>query len=721
MKNNRTQLLDNNSNSFLINYFPKFLYLGVFAILCTPFVVFFEVFYPYTVPKALWVQTLNWIMFSIYLCGIILNKELYVRYKPKLNFIFYLYVIYILLYILSSIFGDNFNFSIFGEFQRMKGLYWHLHTLIFLFILSACSNINKFFYNLFSFIFFTGFIFATFYILEYYKIFYFEMPGYSDPTRAVFTTGNPGFAGFYMMLIFFIGFGLFKVNYVNIPFSLLRLNQIKYLHKFYMYYFYISITMFLLLYAIILTASRAVIPGLLFGIIMYVFLLFFSFRNQISQRNLIKIICVIILIFISIVLLFLVTGIIDTSMDRFVYIFNNQRESGDMGLSSRLSNVNVSIKAFFERPLLGYGMNNYIIPYNKFVIPSQITTWEMDNAHNIFLNILSTGGILTLLTYLYLMFLIMLNSIREGRFNFSDKDYGLSGIMFVVPIFFVGYFIHHLFWFDIHESYLLIMIMFAIMNMSVKTPEIVINKLSKVKIFIKTISGSIISRNARFVSVSIIIFILLIFINVEMKMYQTTSDIWDYSEITIAETKQEGYLQSKTKQIMKAINRFPPMSNEATTFLINDSITWVPGLKEPSRSQLLNVAFMEGQNAIDRHPTYWKLHARLGVLYFEASKVSENEDDITKYKRNAEKLFKDSIKLGPSRVDVYKMLITLYIYYDEYEEAAMIAGKYKNFLDSIHVELDSSYYQMISIIEYGNCTSNTKDYFVINKCISEIK
>ena len=720
MKNNRTQLLDNNSNSFLINYFPKFLYLGVFAILCTPFVVFFEVFYPYTVPKALWVQTLNWIMLSIYLCGIILNKELYVRYKPKLNFIFYLYLTYILLYFLSSIFGDDFNFSFFGEFQRMNGLYWHLHTLIFLFILSGCSNINKFFYNLFSFIFFTGFIFATFYILEYYKIFYFDMPGYSDQTRAVFTTGNPGFAGLYMMLIFFIGFGLFKVNFVNIPFSLLRLNKIKYLYKCYIYYLYVSITMFLLLYAIILTASRSVIPGLLFGIIMYVFLLFFSFRNQISNRNLINVIIVIIFIFISIVLLFLVTGIIDTSMDRFVNIFNNQRESGDMGLSSRLSNVNVSIKAFFERPLLGYGMNNYMIPYNKFVIPSQITSWEMDNAHNIFLNILSTGGILTLLTYLYLMFLIMLNSIREGRFNFSDKDYGLSGIMFVIPIFFVGYFIHQLFWFDVHESYLLLMIMFAIMNMSVKTPEIVINKLSKIKIIIKTIFGSIIARNARFISVSIIISILLIFINIEMKMYQTSSDIWDYSEITRSETKQ-GYLQSKVDQIMKAINRFPPMSNEATTFLINDSITWVPGLKEPSRSQLLNVAFMEGQNAIDRHPNYWKLHARLGVLYFEASKVSENEDDIIKYRRNAEKLFKDSIKLGPSRVDVYKMLITLYLYYDEYEEAAMIAGKYKNFLDSIHVELDSSYYQMISIIEYGNCTSNTKDYFVINKCISEIK
>ena len=365
-------------------------------------------------------------------------------------------------------------------------------------------------------------------------------------------------------------------------------------------------------------------------------------------------------------------------------------------------------------------MNNFLIPYNKFVIPSQITSMEMDNAHNIFLHILITGGILTLLTYLYLMFLIMLNSIREGRFIFSDKDYGLSGIMFVIPIFFAGYFIHQLFWFDVHESYVLIMIMFAIMNMSVKTPEIVINKLSKIKIIIKTIFGFIISRNARFISVSIIISILLIFINIEMKMYQTSSDIWDYSQITISDTKQ-GYLQSKVNRIMKAINRFPPMSNEATTFLINDSITWIPDLKEPSRSRLLNVAFVEGQNAIDRHPTYWKLHARLGVLYYEASLVSENEDDIIKYRRNAEKLFKDSIKLGPSRVDVYKMLINLYLFFNEYEKAGMIVEQYKNFLDSIHVELDSSYYQMNSIIEYGNCTSNTKDYFVINKCIAEIK
>jgi hypothetical protein len=113
------------------------------------------------------------------------------------------------------------------------------------------------------------------------------------------------------------------------------------------------------------------------------------------------------------------------------------------------------------------------------------------------------------------------------------------------------------------------------------------------------------------------------------------------------------------------------------------------------------------------------LHARLGVLYYEALRISENEDDIIKYSINAEKLFKDSINLGPSRADVYKMLMNVYLYNDEYEKAEMVVEKYKNYLNSINVELDSRYYQMNSMMEYENCTRNSKEYFVIKNCIQE--
>ena len=184
------------------------------------------------------------------------------------------YVIYIFIVFVASLFGDNFRFSFFGEFQRMTGLYWELHTIIFLFILSACSNMKRFYYNLFSFLFFAGLIFSTFYILEHHNIFSFRMPGYMDQTRAVFTVGNPGFVGLYTMLVFLIGFGLFSFNIASIHFSFLKMDNIKDRRKYYVYYFYLLLTMFLLLYATILTASRSVIPGLLSGIGMFLILMF---------------------------------------------------------------------------------------------------------------------------------------------------------------------------------------------------------------------------------------------------------------------------------------------------------------------------------------------------------------------------------------------------------------------------------------------------------------
>ena len=721
MKNNRTQSTDNNLNSFLVNSFPKFLYLGVFAILCVPFVVFFEVFYPYTVPKGLWIQTINWILLAGYLIGIVTNKELYYRYKPKLNFIFYLYVIYVFISFLSSFLGDNFYFSFFGEFQRMTGLYWQLHTIIFLFILTACSNMKKFYYNLYSFLFFIGLVFSIFYIFEHHAIFSFDMPGYSDQSRAVFTIGNPGFAGLYMMLVFLIGFGLFSFNFANIHFSFLKLDNIRDKSKYYIYYFYLLLTMFLLLYATILTASRSVIPGLLSGMTVFIILLFLSYRSQISFRRLIISISLIIFLFFILSFIFFVTGILDTSIDRFLDIFNSQRESGDMGLSSRLSNANVVLRAFIEKPLFGFGINNFMIPYNQYVIPSQITTFEMDNAHNLFLNILTTTGLLGLFAYLSLMFSIIFNGIKNGRFIFNDPEYGLSGIIFIVPIFFAGYFIHQLFWFDFHEVYILILMMISVMNISIKTPVVFTKNLGKFKQFIIIVFGSMINKNTRFVSILIFGLIFIIFLNVEIKMYQTTSDIWDYSQITYEDSKDKGYIQSKVEQILVASNRYPPMSNEARTFIVNDAIKLAPQLKEPSRSQLLNVAFNEGHHAIYKHPGYWKLHARLAILYFEAAKISEDNDQVEEYKKFSEELFNNSINLGPSRYDLYKALFNLHIYFDEDDKADIVLQKYKNHLTSNNLDLDSHYFQMNAMINYGNCTNNTKDYFVIKKCIEEIK
>ena len=80
-----------------------------------------------------------------------------------------------------------------------------------------------------------------------------------------------------------------------------------------------------LLYAIFLTAARSVIPGLIVGMTMYIILLFYSFKGQVSQRNLIKLISVILIVFLSFFFFFLFTGILDTSLDRFANIINDPK------------------------------------------------------------------------------------------------------------------------------------------------------------------------------------------------------------------------------------------------------------------------------------------------------------------------------------------------------------------------------------------------------------
>ena len=184
--------------------------------------------------------------------------------------------------------------------------------------------------------------------MEHHNIFSFRMPGYMDQTRAVFTVGNPGFVGLYTMLVFLIGFGLFSFNFANIHFSFLKMDNIKDRRKYYVYYFYLLLTMFLLLYATILTASRSVIPGLLSGIGMFLILMFLSLRSQYSFRKLILSISFIVFAFFILASIFFVTGVLDTSIDRFRDILNTQSIER-MGLSSRLSNINVVLRAFIEK------------------------------------------------------------------------------------------------------------------------------------------------------------------------------------------------------------------------------------------------------------------------------------------------------------------------------------------------------------------------------------
>ncbi len=82
-----------------------------------------------------------------------------------------------------------------------------------------------------------------------------------------------------------------------------------------------------------------------------------------------------------------------------------------------------SVLAVLDRPLLGWGLENYSSAFDLHFPPQVINTWEsmpwFDRAHNIFLDVATTAGLLGLAVYLTFYALLFWNLVRRW---FRTKD-----------------------------------------------------------------------------------------------------------------------------------------------------------------------------------------------------------------------------------------------------------------------------------------------------------
>ena len=134
---------------------------------------------------------------------------------------------------------------------------------------------------------------------------------------------------------------------------------------------------------------------------------------------------------------------------------------------TRLMAWQAGLKGFAERPLLGWGPNNYYYVFNKFYNPEFLKygfqeTW-FDSAHNFFINILATEGILGLMAYLTL---IGAGFYELGRVY--KKDNQSLDLLAWGSAFLVGRSIHDFFAFADLTSYLCLFLFLAWVQVNFK-------------------------------------------------------------------------------------------------------------------------------------------------------------------------------------------------------------------------------------------------------------
>ena len=121
----------------------------------------------------------------------------------------------------------------------------------------------------------------------------------------------------------------------------------------------------------------------------------------------------------------------------------------DLTTIDRIYSWQTAWSSYIERPLLGWGPENYRYGFNKYYNPNIHEQW-FDRAHNVILDYLNIGGPLALLFYLS-----ALGGAGYYLWRRREEDYLLSVLMLGVL---AAYFFQNLFVFDSLNTYLPLLI-----------------------------------------------------------------------------------------------------------------------------------------------------------------------------------------------------------------------------------------------------------------------
>jgi O-antigen ligase len=404
---------------------------GTYLIFLTPLILATKFYFPFVGPKSLYFMGLCQIIFFVWLYLAINYK----RYRPKLNPILLAFVLFLIVLILSSVLGVDFSRSFWSKYERMTGLLMWLHLLGFFLVISSTFR-KADWEKVFIVSILVSILISLGVILETMGV---GILKFSD--RGGFTLGNTSFLGIYLLFNVFLALYLFFKNRVSIYGSEGE-EENKVLFAFQKSKILFLVPVILGILVMYLQGARASIISTIGGLGL-IFLLWLSFETKsrkirILGRVLLAISTIIVLT--SIVLLYLPGNPI-------------HQKFGELSTQSRFVNWEMAQKAFLERPLVGWGPENYDLVFTKFFNPSLFIPeyggeiW-FDRTHNIIFDTLVTTGILGFLAYLGLFFSLFL---VLGKKYFKEKSisFWTFSIFVVLP---VSYFIQNLTVFDMVAS-----------------------------------------------------------------------------------------------------------------------------------------------------------------------------------------------------------------------------------------------------------------------------
>ncbi len=424
---------------------------GVFLVLVTPLIVTADALFPFVVGKALFSRSVITATFALWLALIFL----YPQYRLSKSWILLAFGLWLLVSLVTSFTGASLERSLWSNFERMQGVIDRAHWLVFTLVTVSVFRSLADWRLLFSVNLGVAGLVSALGILQRFEVLGLVIVGGED--RISSTLGNSTYLAAYATISAVIGAALLVHSFSPRAREERRqgrmrraerrrrrrqggqqLDLLPWLRAFW------AAMILTCLVALWLTGTRGSIVGLWAGVVVFsaVYMLWGTFpRVQWAAFGILA------AAFLSVSFIMAARStdfydpVIESSetLERLTSLGVDDRS-----FQGRLSTVRVGVRAYLDKPLLGWGPQNFMVAWGKHFDGEAGIREQFDLAHSKPIEELTASGTLGLVSYMLIwlgMAAVLVRAVRRRE--------GIEQMLFlVVGAAMVAYFTQNLFLFD---------------------------------------------------------------------------------------------------------------------------------------------------------------------------------------------------------------------------------------------------------------------------------
>ena len=318
---------------------------------------------------------------------------------------------------------------------------------------------------------------------------------------------------------------------------------------------------------------------------------------------------------------------------------------GDPSLRGRLNTVKTGLKGFAEKPVLGWGPENFTIANDKYLTMEIVATsvTSFDQAHNKLVEELTTKGILGFVAYVAIWLYMLWTIVRRVREQDSQE---LVLTLFVGGAL-VGYFVQNLFLFDTPGTVTQFILLMGYVVFLGSPPRLAGTVGSgttgttgtPIPVFLKSDRARCIGLALAGVLVALAVFAF------NYGPYAAARSI------SLALNPNVSTWEERLELFERSFSIFPPLANYPRIEMFTRvAANWGQMTVEERRAAVI-IADREGQVGIQAEPEDWRIRLTLARLYQLAAPF--NPVFVEEAKSQVDR----AVDLAPERIEVIQMRV----------------------------------------------------------------